>query len=173
MGWVDSVRERLVGIPTGFRMDEVMTGYHEFEPGCGPEGKLPMRFVVTWEVDNAIRFFNPAGRRSGLAQLEGVVTVGGLCTEAACRGTLRADYFRNFKIRYQFEFEAEGKRYLFVGEKVNIKPWNLPVSHTTCFGTLTEAETGKLVSRSVTFFRLQHWAKFAATFRPVAPAQRS
>ena len=61
---------------------------------------------------------------------------------------------------------------MIVARKDHIKPWNLPVSHTTCFGTLTEADGGKLVSRSVTFFRLQHWAKFAATFRPAALAGR-
>ncbi len=172
MGLFDSVRERLESLPTGFRMDEVMSGYHEFEPGCGPEGKWPMRFVATWGVANALRFFNPASEHYGEAKLDGVVTVGGLCSEVHCHGTLLLAYFSDFKIRYEFEFEADGKPYLFVGEKVNIKPWNLPVSHTTCFGTLTEADSGKLVSRSVTFFRLQHWAKFAATFRPVTAAER-
>ena len=50
-------------------------------------------------------------------------------------------------------------------QKRNIKPWNLPVSHTTCYGELTEAKSGKLVSRSVTYFRLKTLPSFLWSFR--------
>ncbi|MGC8928886.1 MAG: hypothetical protein ACP5QK_13325, partial [Myxococcota bacterium] len=64
-----------------------------------------------------------------------------------------------------FEFEVNGKRYLYIGEKVNIKPWNLPVSHTTCFGTIVERETNRLISRSVVFFRYSTIPSFLLSFR--------
>ena len=41
-------------------------------------------------------------------------------------------YLTEHRLRYSFEFEAQGKPHRFVGEKVNIWPWNLPTSHTTC-----------------------------------------
>jgi hypothetical protein len=52
-----------------------------------------------------------------------------------------------------------------VGEKVNIKLWNLPVSHTTCVGRVTELESGKLISTSVTIFRMRTLPAFLGSFR--------
>jgi len=82
----------------------------------------------------------------------------------ACNA-LELAYFTEGKIRYTFDFSAKGKMYRYVGEKVNIRPWNLPVSHTTCFGTLVEKESGRLVSRSVTFFKLHTTPAFMASLR--------
>jgi hypothetical protein len=39
------------------------------------------------------------------------------------------------------------------------------VSHTTCYGVLTEAASGKLVSKSVTHFRLATAPAFLASLR--------
>ena len=57
-------------------------------------------------------------------------------------------------------FIFDKKSYKFIGEKVNIKFTNLVTSHTTCFGTIVEADTLELISRSVTHFRLQDTVKF-------------
>jgi len=139
---------RLLSHLPDFTIDEVMTGTHEFEPGAGPEGAHPFEFRIRWGMD-------------GLA---GTVTAGGLCEAAPCSGTIELRYLIDKKIRYSFDFVVDGARYHYIGEKVNIRPWNLPVSHTTCFGTLTD-DSEKLISRSVTFFRLRTAPAFLASFK--------
>ena len=170
-GLISRVADRLLAKdtiqtpPLGFIMKEIMTGRHEFERGFGPEGKRPMEFRVTWGPEDAGAFLDSRDKeymRSGLA---GTVTIDGLCSDAPCAGTLELRYFIDAKIVYRFEFETGGKSYRFLGEKRNIRPWNLPVSHTTCYGELTEAESGRLVSRSVTRFRLRTLPAFLASFR--------
>ena len=87
------------------------------------------------------------------------------CTSAPCKGTLALLYFTDQKIRYTFEFTVDGETYRYVGEKVHIFPWNLPWSHTTCFGRLTKKETGELVSVSVVHFRYRTIPAFMASLR--------
>lgn len=149
----------------GFEMKEVMSGTHRFEKGCGPEGEFPFEFNVVWGTDNLIEWINPKSDRFLINNLKGFVTIGGLCEMAEVRGRLELRYFTEYKIRYIFEFSANGKTYVFTGEKVNIKPWNLPVSHTTCFGTVVEKDTNKLISRSVVFFKYSTIPAFLLSFR--------
>ncbi|MBI9075046.1 MAG: hypothetical protein JEZ02_06505 [Desulfatibacillum sp.] len=158
---ITMAKERRVG----FVMDEIMSGDHAFEPGMGPEGRRPFEFRVTWGPKNLIKWINPLGKGFMTQPLDGTVTVGGMCTRVPCAGTLELAYFTEGKIRYTFEFVYGGKTYHFVGEKVHIRPWNLPVSHTTCFGTLTEKDSGKLVSRSLTHFRFRTTPAFIASLR--------
>ena len=170
----DTIQRLREGV--GFKMDEVMSGEHEFEPGLGPPGRRPLVFKVTWGAKNLANWLTPGGESFMRGPLEGTISVDGLCADAPCKGTLELRYFDEHKIRYAFEFEVSGKRYGFVGEKVNIWPWNLPFSHTTCFGRLTEVETGKLVSTSVTHFRAVSAPAFLLSFRltsddgPTTPA---
>ncbi|MFH1531907.1 MAG: hypothetical protein ABIK09_14370 [Pseudomonadota bacterium] len=156
--------KKLLSLLPGFSMDEVMTGTHEFTPGAGPEGVFPFEFRVRWGAQDMGAFLNPLTEKFMVNDMEGTVTVGGLCEDAPCRGTLALRYFKDQKIRYTFEFSVDGTTFRFIGEKVNILPWNLATSHTTCFGTLTDA-TGHLVSRSLTFFRLRSAPAFLASFR--------
>ena len=149
----------------GFLMDEVMSGEHEFEPGFGPPGKRPMEFRVTWGPKEITRWLNPFGDQFMTQKLEGSVTIDGLCVKAACRGTLELKYFQEGKIRYTFDFGVNGKEYHYVGEKVNIRPWNLHVSHTTCYGRVTEVATGMLVSKSITHFTLKAALPFIVSLR--------
>lgn len=149
----------------GFSIQEVMSGEHEFEPGCGPSGRYPFEFHVTWGTDKLLQWLDRSSETFLVSDLEGKVTVGGLCKEAPCKGQLELKYFGERRLRYTFDFQNDGTTYHFVGEKVNIRPWNLPVSHTTCFGVLTEKETGKLVSRSVTHFRFRSLPRFLASLR--------
>ena len=155
------IREKRIG----FLLDEVMTGEHSFEPGYGPDGKYPFRFKVTWGPKDIIKWANPFGGEFFTQPLEGTISIGGLCENAPCKGILELLYFTERKIRYKFDFLAGGKSYRYTGEKVNILPWNLPISHTTCFGTLVEKETGKLISRSIAYFRLWRGPQFLASFR--------
>jgi hypothetical protein len=169
----NTVSERSMGIfdgvnrlrNMGFSMSEVMTGDHEFEHGLGPAGRRFFEFKVRWGPKNVSDWLNPGSEAFGIHHLEGTVTAEGLCHDTRCEGTLELHYLTEHKIRYRFDFAAEGKRYRYVGEKVNIQVWNLPVAHTTCFGRITEAETGRLVSTSVTYFRLKTLPAFVTSLR--------
>ncbi|MBI4704910.1 MAG: hypothetical protein HY744_27715 [Deltaproteobacteria bacterium] len=149
----------------GFLIDEQMIGTHEFEPGCGPRGRFPFEFRVSWGPKHLLAWANPLGPGFLEQPLRGTVTAGELCERAPCEGTFALRYFTTRSIRYAFRFAVAETQYEYVGEKVNILPWNLPVSHTTCFGTLKETQTGKLVSRSVTFFKLRTMPAFLASSR--------
>jgi hypothetical protein len=149
----------------GFLMDEEMSGEHEFEPGFGCPGKRPMAFRVTWGPRHVLEWVNPGQDRFLVGDLQGRVTVDGLCDETPCRGSLELRYFKDHSIRYTFGFEVDGRSFQYVGEKVNIHLRNLPWSHTTCFGRLILRETGQLVSTSVVRFRLRSLPLFMASMR--------
>lgn len=165
MGRIAAIKTMLKEKRFGFVMDETMTGSHEFEPRFGAPGRRFMEFKVTWGPKNVRHWGNPFS--TGLINdLEGTVTIEGLCTDTPCTGSLELRYLKDASIRYTFDFTADGVDYHYVGEKLNIKPWNLPYSHTTCFGRLTRLDTGELVSTSLTHFRFRTSLAFAASFRP-------
>lgn len=149
----------------GFRTREEMTGEHEFVGDHGPPGQHPFAFRVRWGPDRLREWLNPLGQRFLWQELEGEVRVGGLCDWTPCRGTLELQYFGPRRIRYTFDFEVEGRTYRFLGDKVDIRLWNLPVSHTTCTGALVELGSGQLVSRSVTRFRLRDLPRLVLSTR--------
>ncbi|HEY3449835.1 MAG TPA: hypothetical protein VGK67_26005 [Myxococcales bacterium] len=168
MGRLGESLQRLREGGVGFQMDETMTGEHEFAPGFGPAGKRKLEFRVTWGPKNVARWISPGSQEFLTQPLAGTVTVDGLCEAAPCTGTLELRYLGEHLIRYTFGFEAGGKKLRYVGEKRDIRPWNLPVSHTTCFGKITEVETGALVSTSVTHFRLRTLPGFLLSLRLTA-----
>lgn len=147
----------------GFRMDEVMTGTHRFGDDAISANHF-MEFRVTWGPDDVRSWINPFSRGFMKQPLSGVVTVGGLCENRPCEGELSLEYHKG-RIRYEFFFIVDGVYYTFVGEKIGIRPWNLHDSHTTCYGALTETESGQLVSESVTHFRLATLPAFLKSFR--------
>lgn len=149
----------------GFRMDEVMIGEHEFDPKFGSPGKRPMEFRVTWGPKHVLRWANPAHHGFMVGELEGTVTIDGLCDHTPCTGSLELRYLKEHKIRYSFGFKEGGQSYRYLGEKVDIHLWNLPRSHTTCFGRLFLLGTGELVSTSVTHFRIRSLPRFLASVR--------
>jgi NAD(P)-dependent dehydrogenase (short-subunit alcohol dehydrogenase family) len=152
----------------GFEIDEIMTGEHEFEKGFGPSGKKSMEFRATWGPKHISQFFNPRSNKFCVGELEGTVTIEGLCTDVPIRGTLTLSYFREHKLRYIFDFSVNSKGYHFVGEKINVRLWRfweLPKTHTTCYGKLTLADTSELVSKSITYFRFRTSLRFIRSFR--------
>ena len=149
----------------GFRMTEVMTGQHEFAHGQGPEGERFMEFVVDWGTRDLKAWLDPSNACFMFNELSGVVTIEGLCDNSPCSGSLELLYFTEASIRYTFYFQTYDMLYKYVGQKTNIKPWNLPWSHTTCQGILTRLDTGKVVSTSVTHFRLRTIPAFLRSFR--------
>lgn len=136
----------------GFQMEEIMSGEHEFV--TGKKGKLPMEFKVIWGAESLVDWSNPFEEDFMCNTLDGTVTIGGLCKDVPCSGRLELKYFTEQKIRYTFHFEVDGEAYEFVGEKRNIYPWNLPYSHTCCFGELRKVGSKELLSNSITHF---HW----------------
>ena len=149
----------------GFRIRETMSGRHEFAPDMGPPGRHPFAFHLRWGPDRLTDWLNPLGEQFLWQEVHGEVEVSGLCERTPCSGTLSLDYFRGRRIRYAFDFEVDGVAYRFSGEKSNLRPWNLAVTHTTCFGTLVELGSGKLVSTSVTEFKLRDLPRFVCSLR--------
>lgn len=145
----------------GFTVDEKMTGWHESvgEPGM----RLPFEFHVTWGTESLRDMLSPNIRLG----LMGTIDAGELATEKRCLGTLQLRYMLDASIKYVFMFEGDdGEVYEYQGQKVNIKPWNLLTSHTTCFGTVTKMLTGELVSRGVTHFQFRSLPRMLLSFRP-------
>ncbi len=159
-------REMIAEGRVGFRIDEAMIGEHEFEPKFGSPEKRPMEFRVTWGPRHVLQWANPAHHRFMVSELEGMVTIDGLCHHTPCTGSLELRYLKDHSIRYTFGFKEGSQSYKYIGEKINIRLWNLPRSHTTCFGRLILAGTGELVSTSVTYFRLRSLLRFMASVRP-------
>ena len=197
------LRERRVG----FMLDEVMTGTHHFVNKSGPAGEHPMSFRVTWGTRHLASYINPFNPGFMSNWLEGTVTVGGLVTDAPCRGTLDLAYFTEAKIRYTFDFlhpggdpfegdpryilkrnlkraadmgytfyvgpeleyfyfrDDQGTPYRYIGEKVNLRPWNLHKTHTTCYGTIVNLKNNKEVSKSIVYFKFETTPEFMASFR--------
>jgi len=157
----------------GFKAEEVMTGTHHFMKGIQPGKERPLEFSGNWGSDNLAAFIkNILTAKPAVAWLIGEVSVGGLCKRAPMHGKLELNYLGQGKIRYTFNFTCNKKYYLYVGEKRNIKLWNLPKSHTTCYGKLYEVHAGglgnpelELVSESITYFRLCTAPAFLLSFR--------
>jgi hypothetical protein len=151
----------------GFKLDELMTGTHRFTDGrTDPSGQRPLFFHITWGNRSLLRFFNPFSGQFLLNEARGVMTVDGLVNKADCTGTLHLLYFTERKIRYDLSFRDDaGKTYRYVGEKRNIWPWNLHRTHVTCYGTITDLETGKVISESVIYFPYRETLAFLLSFR--------
>lgn len=149
----------------GFSMHEIMTGWHRFEPGMGPEGEHRLEFRVDWGHPSLRTWLDPRHDEFMLNRMSGVLDAAGLVEGAPCEGTLALRYFTDHRLVYDLGFEAEGTACRLVGEKVNIMPWNLPVSHTTAFVRITRADTGRLVSTGDVYFRWRTLPSFAASLR--------
>lgn len=151
----------------GFTIDEIMTGSHKFETGCGRNGKHPFKFRAIWGPKNLHEWLNPKHKKFLTNDLEGFITIGGLCDQVPIKGKLELRYFKDRSIKYSFYFKIKNKDYEYIGEKINIHPLNLLTSHTTCFGTVIEKNSGKLISRSVTHFRFRDTLKFLLSLKVV------
>lgn len=156
----------------GFRADEVMTGtYHAVANGNKVGKDLPMEFRVTWGSDDLVGFVrNILAAKPAVSWMHGVVDIGGFCKDAPIRGKLELNYFGEGIIRYTFDFALRGHNFRYIGEKRNLRPWNLHKTHTTCYGTLYDLSVpwagGPLaIAESVTHFRLRTAPAFVASFR--------
>ena len=150
----------------GFRMDELMAGTHRFTDGAGPEGEHPFSFTISWGPDGLVDYFNPLSDGFMVNRALGTISIGGFCEDAPCNGSLALRYFQEGKIRYTLDFQGpDGTAYQYVGEKRDIRPWNLHRTHTTCYGTVTERDTGRVISESVVYFDFGQMLPFMRSFR--------
>lgn len=160
----NAAKERLP--EKGFTIHEVMSGEHEFLEGQGPEGKFAFEFHADWGARNLVDFLNPANPETFMvSSLTGTLTMEGLCKNMPIQGSLALRYLQEQKIRYTFRFTVDGTEYEYVGEKNQIYPWNLPYSHTTCFGEVTNLRTKQVISHSVTHFDLNTLSEFLGTLQ--------
>ena len=159
--------------PVGFAMDETMSGTHRFVEDDQPTGDLPMSFTLTWGTQDLRTFLDPRSKETFCtADAKGHVTVAGLVEDAECTGTLELRYFPEAKIRYKFSFKGKhGKKFHYVGEKINLRPWNLHRTHTTCYGTIYATRTGQEVSKSITYSRFSTLPAFLMSFRLIGPGR--
>lgn len=157
--------------PVGFAMDETMSGTHRFVEAGRPAGDLPMSFTMNWGTQDLRTFLDPRSKETFCtADAKGHVTIAGLVEDADCAGTLELRYFPEARIRYKFSFKGKrGKKFHYIGEKINLRPWNLHRTHTTCYGTLYATTTGEEVSTSITYFRLSTLPAFLMSFRLIGP----
>lgn len=150
----------------GFKLDEVMAGTHQFTDDKNEKGGLPFHFSLTWGNKNLLQFLNPFSREFFFSEAMGVITIGGLIDKAECRGSLRMLYFSEGKIRYDLTFkDDQGTPYRYVGQKVNIRPWNFYKTHFICHGSVTNLNTGKPISNSIVLFPYREILPFICSFR--------
>ncbi len=150
----------------GFKLDEIMVGTHTFKSTNYPKGEYPLHYSLTWGNNNILKFLNPFSKEFLSSETKGVITIGGLTEKAKCTGTLKMLYFSERKIRYDLIFKDEkGKQYRYVGEKVNLWPWNLHKTHVTCYGVVTDLETGESISDSIVYFPFRESIPFLLSFR--------
>jgi hypothetical protein len=139
----------------GFRIKELMSGYHQFTDNVEQDGIHPISFKAEWGPESISSWLNPRNQNFLRHPMNGTVTVGGLCSETDFSGYMELRYFSETLIRYIFNFTVDQETYHFHGEKRNLRPWNIARTHTTLRGTLTESNSQTLVSRAKLHFHLQ------------------
>lgn len=150
----------------GFTLNELMTGDHHFTGQGTDTASHPLLFHITWGNQNLFRFLNPFSGQFLFNQAKGFITVGGLANKADCTGSLHLLYFTRRKIRYELFFTGDDNRsYQYIGEKVNLWPWNLHKTHFTCHGTIQDVASGTTVSKSVIYFPYREMPAFLGSFR--------
>ena len=126
----------------------------------------PFRFDVTWYQDLR-EFLDPCGSSFFKAEMYGEVDVNGMTDSH--KAIIHSGYidlrYREGKIEYYFEFDDKSGRMMrFAGWKTNIKPWNLPWSHTNVTGVIYgDDDIVKSVVEAK--FRLRDIPKFVKSLR--------
>ena len=150
----------------GFKIDENMVGTHTLLGIEDLNGMLSLQYSLTWGNTDLFKFFNPFSEEFLSGEAKGVFTARGLVNKADCSGSIRLLYFTERKIRYRLFFQDEkGKHYRYDGEKKNIWPWNLYITHFRCYGTITDLETNQIISESVVYFPYRQIMTFILSFR--------
>jgi hypothetical protein len=156
----------------GFTIEERMSGSHRYRRdfpagGVAAGEERPLELRARWGHPRLLGFLSPASGEFLTAELEGTLDAGGLCHAAPIQGTLELRYFVDASIRYRFELSGiDGARYRFVGEKREIRPWNLHRTHTLCRGTIARADADAEILSDVSVrFDLGQLPAFLKSFR--------
>lgn len=156
---------KFVGGSLGFKIREEMTGRHHFTEISKMDGTHPMSFTAEWGPKSITKWMNPSDEDFLSHPMVGTVSVGGLCLDQEFAGEMQLRYFEDASIRYEFDFEVDDTDYRYVGEKTNIRPWNLHRTHTTLKGEIVEVDSRTVISRSTLFFRLSSLPAMLFSFR--------
>ena len=156
---IKAITKRISSGSIGFRIEETMSGHHEFVNGHGSPGEHPIEFRLEWGPSNLLSWLNPLSRDFLRHPVEGTLTAGGLCEDVAVQGSMALRYVTERKIRYSFDFDVDGQPYHFHGAKSNLRLSNLHRTHTTLRATITDRETREVVSEAVLYF---YWSTLPA-----------
>jgi len=139
----------------GCTTHEYGTGTHELIGAATGTGPLPIRFDLELRIGSLADFLNPRSEDDvrGMIQCQGTFSAEGLVHDVPCRGTLDLRLATENRLRYDLRFTGpDGQDLLFVGEKVNVRLWNLYRTLFTCYGTIYDQSTGEAISRSTVYF---------------------
>jgi len=149
----------------GFEFVETMEGYH-YMPAVTAK-KMDTCFTVKWGTENIKEVLNPKSNQFLMFQMAGILEIEGITEKTRTFGYLHLDYPHN-RIQYMLQFKSAEQPpvndYMFIGEKMNVKWWNLPFSHTTCYTTVING-ADQLISRGVVFFKLKNLWPFLKSFK--------
>ncbi len=156
---------KLVGGSLGFKIEEEMTGKHYFTEISDLDGTHPMSFIAEWGPKSLSRWLDPSEDDFLTHPMVGTVSVGGLCLDEEFAGEMQLRYFEDASIRYEFDFEVDGTDYHYIGEKTDIRIWNLCRTHTTLHGEIVEVDSRTVISRSTLHYRMMNLPSMLMSFR--------
>ncbi len=151
-------------------MKDVYIGFHETMSGfyrdlMGEGKKRKFEFTVTATAPFR-KLANPMGKDFMLTALEGIVTMEGICEDAAIRdGKLLLDFLDKRQLVYSFNFQGDGAECSYSGKK-RISLQNPLESMTTLFGSIECARNGIMqdMCSSVCYFSLKDLPTFMLSF---------
>ncbi|MCK9596160.1 hypothetical protein M0R19_03180 [Candidatus Pacearchaeota archaeon] len=152
-----------------FEAKEILRGFGYFKGIHTKEPiKVPIKLNLTWNSD-LLSFINPIHIGFLRAYVDGTIQIDD--EEFTLFGTLTLKYFEDNSIEYHLFIEnfikksstKDSECLTFIGKKINIKPWNLLFSHTTCFGTLLQ--NNELIADCYLFFNLKDLFPFLKSFK--------
>ena len=145
-------------------MSETLTGTHKF---LGNKEEKFIEFNITWGPDNIWEWLNPFSENFMTQKLEGTIFAEGIGGPVNCEGILSLKYHKGY-IEYEIYFEHNCRKYIYKGRKKNLRPWNLHITHTTCYGEIWRVFGGEwkdLLSQSIMHFKLEAISSFVRSFR--------
>ncbi len=129
------------------KMKNPQIGFHKTMHGIYKKdlGSAAKQFDFTVNARAPLkRIINPFDSKFMLADLEGKVTMAGICNDAPIsNGSLMLDFFRQRALIYTFEFNAGGREFTYCGIKnLHIEK---PIKSMTClYGVIKEPDGDRM-----------------------------
>lgn len=148
------------------RFDETMSGTHTFLHGPQAGISLPFSFHIDCTGTGLADYFDFFDEDFLSHEIQGTVHASGLATASVLEGKLVLRYFRQQKIFYDFEFQADDGRSLrFFGEKRGIYPWTLPWAHFRLYGAISDPKSNETISTVEARFAYSDLPSYVKGFR--------